>query len=81
MLFEKDTPLWSQELCRTYRGSHEINSTQSSLGSGSQSQSQWRQKAHFHYAVIRFLHNEKHGNKSLNFKFKKTIGIRIPKIL
>ena len=73
LLFEKDTPLSSQELCRTYGGSHETNSTQSSLGSGSQSQSQSRQKAHFHYAVIRFLHNEKHGNKSQNFKFKELL--------
>ena len=61
MFFEWDTPLSAKEVCRTYGGSHELTSTKSGLGGGSQSQS--KQKANFHYALIRYLYNEKDCNK------------------
>ena len=46
-------------------------SPQSSLGTGSQYQSNSTQEAYFHYAVVKYLYNEKDGNKSKKFQLKE----------
>ena len=70
LLFERNTPTSSPPTTLKHAASQLTTSTQSSFATGPDSTGDsvsQCEKLKFHFAVIKFLHNEKDGNKSQKF--------------